>query len=339
MRLLPLRGPARRFFSTEPALGWPLAPLKPAEPTASCVLSPHEAQALLELADGGTTSSPARYVEGALSIDLGYSSVRGLWVLPDGIGLLGQRRDSTPAAACVSWRSLKRMVKKGGAWRCEAGGAVGGASRVHDVSELTGRAGSLVPLDRREGGPPTARLGKDYMHRMKRMTPAEDATAKLGALRDGLRGRLLDVCTGLGYTALRAAGSGAVRQVVTVELDPLMVRLQASNPWSAPLFTHPKISRHIGCAALLLPSAPSGAFDCVCHDPPSVEAAGELYSAAFYAELRRVLRTGGRLYHYVGDPASRSAGRLFRGVCERLRAAGFEPARAANAYGVAAVAV
>ena len=65
--------------------------------------------------------------------------------------------------------------------------------------------------------------------------------------------------------------------------------------------------------------------------------AGELYSAEVYSELCRVLRPGGKLYHYIGDPDSKASGRLFKGVIERLRAAGFTQAgTVSEAYGVVA---
>tara|TARA_B100000795_G_scaffold237858_1_gene198678 strand:- start:267 stop:404 length:138 start_codon:yes stop_codon:yes gene_type:complete len=36
---------------------------------------------------------------------------------------------------------------------------------------------------------------------------------------------MLDVCTGLGYTAITAAREARVTSVTTIELDPLMVRM------------------------------------------------------------------------------------------------------------------
>ena len=35
---------------------------------------------------------------------------------------------------------------------------------------------------------------------------------------------------------------------------------------------------------------------------------GELFSGEFYGHLKRLLAPKGRLYHYIGDPASKSAG-------------------------------
>jgi len=50
-----------------------------------------------------------------------------------------------------------------------------------------------------------------------------------------------------------------------------------------------------------------------------------------------VLKEGGTLYHYVGDPNSKASGRLFKGIVERLRDAGFQQAKVNKAaYGVVA---
>ena len=80
-------------------------------------------------------------------------------------------------------------------------------------------------------------------------------------------------------------------------------------------------------------------FDFCVHDPPTSSMSGELFSLAVYKELRRVLREGGTLFHYVGDPQSKASGKLFKGVLERLRAAGFSPKTNAKAFGITAVAV
>ena len=55
--------------------------------------------------------------------------------------------------------------------------------------------------------------------------PDQDTEAKLRALGPALRGDMLDVCTGLGYTSIAAARDARVTSVTTIELDPLMVRI------------------------------------------------------------------------------------------------------------------
>ena len=71
---------------------------------------------------------------------------------------------------------------------------------------------SLLPLDEASPTPPTAVLGGFNMHRTKGIDPAGDTDNKLRALgKKG--GRVLDVCTGLGYTCLGAARTPFVDSV------------------------------------------------------------------------------------------------------------------------------
>lgn len=118
-----------------------------------------------------------------------------------------------------------------------------------------------------------------------------------------------------------------------------MVEMQRANPWSAALFSSPKIRRVLGDATELLPAVAAASFDAVLHDPPTAAMSGELYSEAFYRELARILRPGGALFHYIGDPTSQASGKLFRGVAARLRDAGFDAVRTnRDAFGITAVA-
>jgi predicted methyltransferase len=57
------------------------------------------------------------------------------------------------------------------------------------------------------------------------------------------------------------------------------------------------------------------------HDPPRFSFAGELYSLEFYKELFRILKTNGRIFHYLGNPKKNT---LKKGVKRRLEEAGFE---------------
>ena len=91
-----------------------------------------------------------------------------------------------------------------------------------------------------------------------------------------------------------------------------------------------------GPLLLVLPSLEAGSFDCCVHDPPANALSGELYSLKMYTELRRVLRSGGVLFHYIGDPSSKASGKLFRGISERLQAAGFETKTVPQAFGILA---
>jgi uncharacterized protein len=83
-----------------------------------------------------------------------------------------------------------------------------------------------------------------------------------------------------------------------------------------------------GNVAEAITSLPARGFDAVLHDPPRFGIAGELYSADFYAQLARVVKPGGRLFHYTGTPNRLTSGRDVPGeVGRRLEAAGFETRR------------
>jgi len=61
------------------------------------------------------------------------------------------------------------------------------------------------------------------------------------------------------------------------------------------------------------------------------------YSADFYHELHRVLKAKGRVFHYIGDPKSKSGGTVTRGVVRRLQEVGFRRVKPwPRAFGVVA---
>lgn len=50
-----------------------------------------------------------------------------------------------------------------------------------------------------------------------------------------------------------------------------------------------------------------GEFAAIIHDPPAraLCKTTDMYGAAFYKDLARVLKPGGTLFHYIGNPESR----------------------------------
>lgn len=299
----------------------------PREPAGLLVLSRSEAEILVGLRDRLSTPPPSApmSIPGPFAVDLGKRELDHVDVSIEGIGGL--------ASAIVPWEDVAAVAasKKDGAWEIEEGYV---PDRIEVFSDETKRHASLLPVD---GGCPTAVLAGFSMHRMSGTNPMKDTEEKMRAL-GGASGHVLDVCTGLGYTAIALASESAVESVTTIELDPGMVTLQQRNPWSSALFTSPRITRLLGDACSVLPSLPDGHFSAVVHDPPVNAIAGSLYARAFYDELYRVLRPAGKLFHYIGDPDSRASGRLYGGVRTRLRDAGFgEVAMARRAFGLRAV--
>jgi predicted methyltransferase len=182
----------------------------------------------------------------------------------------------------------------------------------------------LVPTD---WGPPTFEIDGVKMLPTQSVSPYEDARHKVGLI--AARGkRVLDTCGGLGYFAAWCVADGAAR-VLSFELDADVLWLRGINPWSPPLA--PPLELRQADVGLAVRELPAASFDAILHDPPRFGLAGDLYSQAFYDELARVLRPGGRLFHYTGTPNRLTTGRdVPREVAQRLRHAGFSAERSGD---------
>ena len=206
----------------------------------------------------------------------------------------------------------------------------GELERIQAYSEAFNRYYSLMPTTLA----PTMLISGIPMHRIKNTDPYKDTLSKIKAVAP-LSGQVLDTTMGLGYTAVEAARTAD--HVTTIELDPAVVDICRSNPWSQELFDNPKITRLIGDAYDLIAEFDDQSFTRVIHDPPTFSLAGHLYSSIFYRELHRVLRPSGRVFHYIGDPKSRSGRNVTRGVVRRLQESGFRRVKPyARAFGVVA---
>lgn len=189
-------------------------------------------------------------------------------------------------------------------------------SEIKLFSDYTNRVYSLYPTS----GAPTMLISGIPMHRIKGTDPYRDTLEKIKTIAP-IVGRVLDTTTGLGYTAIEAAKTA--EQVITIELDPAAIEIARLNPWSQALFDNPKISQIIDNSFDKIQEFKSESFSRVIHDPPMLSLAGELYSETFYSELYRVLQYRGRLFHYIGDPESKSGNTTTKGVIKRLHKVGF----------------
>jgi predicted methyltransferase len=183
-------------------------------------------------------------------------------------------------------------------------------------SDFMDRLYSLMPT----GRAPTMLVSGIPMHRIKGTDPWQDTLSKVRTIAP-LHGRVLDTATGLGYTAIEAARTAEL--VVTVELDPAVLEICRQNPWSRELFDNSHVEQRIGDVLDEIETFEADSFSRILHDPPAFSLAGELYSGEFYRQLHRVLGRRGRLFHYVGNPESKSGRNVTRGVARRLKEAGF----------------
>lgn len=172
---------------------------------------------------------------------------------------------------------------------------------------------------------PTIEINGIHMHRVSGITPWRDSEAKVRLLSVRRGDRVLDVCTGLGYTAIWALKMGA-NAVLSIEKDPNVLEMACYNPWSRWLEDR-RVSIILGDASRVVEGLEDGFFDKVIHDPPRLALAGELYSLSFYRELYRVLKPGGVLVHYTGQPGYRRGKDIMGGVKGRLEKAGFTARR------------
>jgi uncharacterized protein len=182
---------------------------------------------------------------------------------------------------------------------------------------------------------PTIELSGIRMHRVKDYNPRQDSEMKIASIKP-IRGRVLDTCCGLGYTAILA--SKDADEVMTHERDKSVLEIAHHNPWSDELFSSKKITIN-GEVIECVKAYKDNSFDRIIHDPPRVGLSGELYSLEFYKDLYRVLAPGGKMYHYTGAPRKHSGGvDIGGGVMERLKQAGFRHVkRKAYMLGVLAI--
>ena len=232
-----------------------------------------------------------------------------------------------PDGQWLSWESLEAISEsETGCFVVENNEAI----KIQRFSEFLGRAYGLMPTERA----PTLLVSGIPMHRIKGTDPQRDTLAKIRAVAP-ITGRLLDTCTGLGYTAIEAAKTAEL--VVTIELDPTVLEVARLNPWSRTLFEHPRIEQVVDDAFDAIQDFEDESCSRIIHDPPMFSLAGELYSGEFYRHLYRVLARKGRLFHYVGDLSSRSGRNVVKGVTRRLEEAGFSRiVRRPGAFGVVA---
>lgn len=186
-------------------------------------------------------------------------------------------------------------------------------------------AGSLIKLVPTEWGVPTFEIDGIKMLPTAKESPLDDARRKVALVEP--RGKaILDTCGGLGYFAACCLDAG-VAHLQSFEKNPDVLWLRTINPWSPDpqsAVAAGRLQLTHGDVASAIEALADASFDAILHDPPRFGIAGELYSQAFYDQLARVIRRGGRLFHYTGSPNKLTTGRdVPAEVTARLAKAGF----------------
>ncbi len=195
-----------------------------------------------------------------------------------------------------------------------------------DFEPISRYAGSLIKLVPTQWGTPTFEIDGIKMLPTSKESPLDDARRKVALVEP--RGKIvLDTCGGLGYFAACCLDAG-VAELRSFEKNPDVLWLRTLNPWSPDPDDDASGGRlHLAQADVTeaITTLADASVDAVLHDPPRFGIAGELYSQVFYGQLARVLRRGGRLFHYTGSPNKLTSGRdVPREVQKRLQTAGFK---------------
>jgi len=174
----------------------------------------------------------------------------------------------------------------------------------------------LLPAEDR----PTFTISSTPMHRHVRITPKEDTVLKIKEIQP-VKGKVLDTCMGLGYTAIMA--SKDAEYVITFERDKNVLFLAKYNPYSQELFQSTKIEIRQESVFEGIRKFQNQYFDRVVHDPPTFTRSPELYSDEFYAELFRVMKRNAIMYHYCPLPGKMSGKQFQNTITKKLKEAGF----------------
>jgi predicted methyltransferase len=190
-----------------------------------------------------------------------------------------------------------------------------------ELTPVSRYGSSLIKLVPTEWGTPTFEIDGIKMLVSEKISPYQDAQAKVALIepRDKV---VLDTCGGLGYFAAWCLEGGA-EKIVSFEKNPDVIWLRSLNPWSPQVGGALSLTR--GDVSEKILELPDASVDAILHDPPPFGIAGELYSQAFYDQLARVLKRGGRMFHYTGTPNKLTTGRdVPNEVATRLKRSGLK---------------
>ena len=131
---------------------------------------------------------------------------------------------------------------------------------------------------------------------------------------------ILDAGTGLGYTAI--AASRHAKSVITIENDRHVLQVQQLNPWSRGLQTK-NIEQVHDDVVEYVKECKDSMFDNVILDGGTPRSSGNFFSQEHYNHIRRVLKRGGKLYHYLPDHGVQRGRDFPAEVIARIKKAGF----------------
>jgi predicted methyltransferase len=142
--------------------------------------------------------------------------------------------------------------------------------------------------------------------------------------KDKLTGNILDAGTGLGYTAIGVSETADF--VTTVEFDSNVIKMQKINPYSRELFDKQKINQikqFKEDIVKLINKFFDFQFDYIIFDAGTPKSSGNFFSLDNYRQAFRVLKSKGKLYHYLPKHLINHGRDFGAEVIDRMKRAGF----------------
>ena len=238
----------------------------------------------------------------SISLDLGMSSTI---VLVKG-GFVGIQQQKMPLSALQKIKENTCHVLENNALK-----------QIAFFSDETSLYYKLLPTQNW----PTITLSSTPMHRYSTILPKKDTELKIKEISP-VKGMVLDTCCGLGYTSILSSKNA--EKAVTFEKDKNVLRIAEFNPYSKELFSNEKIEIRQKNIFEEITQFEDSFFDRIIHDPPTFKYSPELYSGEFHAELYRVLKKGGILYHYCPCPQKTKNRKFYPRILKQLEEAGFK---------------
>ena len=176
---------------------------------------------------------------------------------------------------------------------------------AHDTKLLY----KLIPTS----GPPLLQCSGTSMHKKEFVQRIE---------KEKLTGKILDAGTGLGYTAIAAAQTA--EYVLTIEHDSHIITIAKFNPYSQELFERKNIELIEGDMAEEVEKRETGEFDYLILDGGTPRASGDFFSLKNYQECCRILKTEGKVFHYLPNPQIKQGRDFGMEVIDRMEKIGFK---------------
>jgi predicted methyltransferase len=124
--------------------------------------------------------------------------------------------------------------------------------------------------------------------------------------------------------------------VFSIEKSIDVHKLCKLNPWSKKFFEDENIYKIIGDSVEQVKLFEDNFFDTIIHDPPRFSIAGDMYSEEFYLNLNRILKKGGKVFHYIGKPDSKFGLKMFKSIKNRMENCNFSVKIENKRYGLVA---